>query len=86
MRDFLDEMGANHTKIIVSSGFNENKVTSFRKANAPMDFIGTGSWVDFMMFTADITHVWEKGNWKFRTKVGREHGPETNHQLLFKRQ
>lgn len=85
MRDFLDQIGAKHTKIVVSSGFNETKVTAFRRANAPMDFIGTGSWVKFMMFTADISHVWENGEWKFRTKVGRVHGQENGHKVLLER-
>lgn len=85
MRDFLDQIGAKDTKIVVSSGFNEKKVAAFRKCNAPMDFIGTGSWVDFMMFTADISHVFENNEWFFRTKVGRIHKSVRNHKVLFER-
>jgi len=85
MREFLDHIGAKHVKIIVSSGFNENKVRAFREANAPMDFIGTGSFVEFIHFTADISHVREKGEWKFRTKAGRIHKPAVNHKVLFER-
>lgn len=85
MREFLDSIGAKKTKIVVSSGFNRDKVRAFRMTNAPMDFIGTGSWPDFMMFTADITHVLEKGQWVRRTKVGREHGDGADLQVLYER-
>lgn len=71
VRRTLDEAGAENTKIIVSSGFDAGKVTAFRAADAPMDAIGTGSWVDFLMFTSDITDVWENGRWSERSKVGR---------------
>ncbi len=71
VRRTLDEAGAERTKIIVSGGFNAGKVTAFRAAGAPMDAIGTGSWVDFLMFTSDITDVWEDGRWFERSKVGR---------------
>jgi len=85
-RNFLNYLGAKNTKIIVSSGFNEKKVRTFREANAPMDFIGTGSFVKFIHFTADASHVWENGEWKFRTKAGRIHKPAKNHKVLFERQ
>ncbi len=85
MRDFLDDIGAKNTKIVVSSGFNKEKVMAFRLAKAPMDFIGTGSWIQFMMFTADITHVWENGQWVHRAKVGRDHQDGNGHEVLFER-
>lgn len=86
MREYLDNIGARNVKIVVSSGFNEDKVMYFREMSAPMDFIGTGSWMDFMMFTADISHVYENGKWKFRTKVGRIHEQPRNHKTLFVRE
>lgn len=86
MRRFLDDIGAKHVRIVVSSGFNAKKIEAFQKASAPMDFIGSGSWVKFFMFTADISHVWENGQWQFRTKVGRRHGKSKRHQLLFERE
>jgi len=85
MREFLDQIGAKYTKIVVSSGFNEEKVSVFRKCNAPMDFIGTGSWVDFIIFTSDISHVFENGEWVPRTKAGRVHKQPSNHSVLFER-
>lgn len=71
VRRALDEAGAKDTRIIVSSGFDAEKVTAFRAACAPMDGIGTGSWVDFLMFTSDITEVFENGKWVERSKIGR---------------
>ncbi len=84
MRQYLDSIGANKVKIVVSSGFDEEKVAAFVHAKAPMDFIGTGSWIKFMMFTADISHVLENGVWVKRTKAGRTHGKQSEN-LLFER-
>ncbi|MFH1192270.1 MAG: hypothetical protein V1655_02225 [bacterium] len=84
MRRYLDSIGADNVKIVVSSGFNEEKVAAFVHAKAPMDFIGTGSWIEFMMFTADISDVLENGVWVKRTKAGRTHGKQSEN-LLFER-
>ncbi len=74
VRRALDEAGAADTQIVVSSGFTAEKVAAFRACAAPMDAIGTGSWMDFLVFTSDITHVQENGRWVERCKSGR--GPE----------
>jgi len=71
VRDLLDSLNAKHTKIVVSSGFDLDKVRAFRACRAPMDFIGTGSWVRFTAFTSDIVRIWEGGEWKTRCKAGR---------------
>ncbi|HUU96581.1 MAG TPA: hypothetical protein VM487_12645 [Phycisphaerae bacterium] len=71
VRRTLDEAGARHTQVVVSSGFTAEKVAAFRACGAPMDAIGTGSWVDFLMFTSDITHVYEDDRWAERGKCGR---------------
>lgn len=71
VRRTLDECGAQHTKILVSSGFTTEKVAAFRAAAAPIDGIGTGSWVQFLVFTSDVTHVFEEGRWQPRSKRGR---------------
>jgi nicotinate phosphoribosyltransferase len=70
-RDLLDSLNAKHTKIVVSSGFDVHKVRAFKACNAPMDFIGTGSWVRFSVFTSDILRVQEDGEWRPRCKAGR---------------
>ncbi|MFA5962064.1 MAG: hypothetical protein WC848_05260 [Parcubacteria group bacterium] len=85
IRDYLDSIGANNVKIVVSSGFNKKKVAAFKKVNAPMDFIGTGSWIRFAMFTSDISHVKENGEWVYRTKVGRKHGNGDELKLAYER-
>ena len=71
IRDLLDRLGARSTKIVVSSGFNLDKVQAFKTCRAPMDMIGTGSWVEFAMFTSDIIRVYQDGQWKPRCKAGR---------------
>lgn len=71
IRDLLDSMGAKSTRIVLSSGFDLDKVRAFRAASAPMDFIGTGSWVKFSAFTSDIIRVFEDGKWVDRCKAGR---------------
>jgi len=71
IRDLLDSTGGQSTKIVVSSGFDLQKVKAFKACKAPMDAIGTGSWVDFSMFTSDIIRVREKDQWIDRCKAGR---------------
>jgi len=71
IRDLLDSLAAKSAKIVVSSGFDLDKVRAFRACNAPMDSIGTGSWVAFSTFTSDILKVCEDGQWLDRCKVGR---------------
>ncbi len=71
VRRVLDSCGGRHVQIVVSSGFTAEKVAAFRAAAAPMDAIGTGSWVDFRVFTSDVTHVFEDGRWVPRSKAGR---------------
>lgn len=71
IRDLLDSLNAQRTRIVVSSGFDLDKVRAFKTCNAPIDSIGTGSWVEFVQFTSDIIRVRENGQWTPRAKVGR---------------
>jgi nicotinate phosphoribosyltransferase len=71
IRDLLDRLVAKSTKIMVSGGFDVEKVRAFKACKAPMDAIGTGSWVKFAVFTSDIIRVHEDGQWKVRCKAGR---------------
>jgi nicotinate phosphoribosyltransferase len=71
VRRALDEAGGRGVKILVSSGFTPEKTRAFSVCRAPMDAVGTGSWVQFLMFTSDITHVWEQGRWIPRSKARR---------------
>lgn len=43
VRNALDKEGYNHVKIIVSSGFNVEKIKEFKQAKAPVDSYGIGS-------------------------------------------
>lgn len=71
IRDLLDSLNARSTRLVLSSGFDLDKVRAFRACKAPMDVIGTGSWVEFAAFTSDIVRVFENGEWVPRCKAGR---------------
>ena len=71
IRDLLNQLGARSTQIIASSGFDLEKVKAFKACGAPVDAIGTGSWVGFTFFTSDIIRVQENGTWVERCKAGR---------------
>lgn len=42
LRKALDMVGAQHVKIIVSSGFDVKKIKEFEEVNTPVDFYGVG--------------------------------------------
>lgn len=72
MREALDEAGFPNVKIVASSGFSVAKCVAMHDANAPVDVVGTGSflpetWAETYA-TADIVSY----NGKPRVKVGRE--------------
>jgi nicotinate phosphoribosyltransferase len=72
MRNTLDKNGHQDVKIIASSGFNTFKCTVMGKVEAPIDMIGTGSFLPEIMSqtyaTADCVMI----NGVPRVKVGRE--------------
>lgn len=72
VREALDEAGAGKVKIVASSGFDPRKCRVMAEAEAPVDVIGTGSFLPARWgetyATADII---EYGGVK-RVKVGRE--------------
>src|SRR5690625_5961099 len=43
LRDALDSEGFEHVKIVVSGGFNQEKITLFEKRKVPVDMYGIGS-------------------------------------------
>ena len=78
-RDLLNSLGARQTQIVVSGGFTPEKARAFMACRAPMDAIGTGSWVQFAPFTSDIVKVHDGTSWVTRCKAGRAdefHEPE----------
>jgi nicotinate phosphoribosyltransferase len=72
MRDALDEAGFRKVRIIASSGFSVDKCRVMAEARAPIDVIGTGSFIpdswSETYATADIVAY----DGVPRVKVGRE--------------
>lgn len=72
MRDALDEAGFPRVKIIGSSGFGVTKCACMADARAPLDVVGTGSYIperwNETYATADIIAY----NGQERVKTGRE--------------
>jgi nicotinate phosphoribosyltransferase len=72
MRQSLDKAGYKSAKIVGSSGFDPQKCQIMGAANAPLDVVGTGSFLPATLgetyATADII----KYNGKKRVKLGRE--------------
>jgi len=73
VRDALDREGFTHVKIVVSGGFDADKIRRFKEAGVPVDSYGVGSTLvrGSYDFTADIVLV--EGNPS--AKTGRWHRP-----------
>ncbi len=69
MREALDSAGFQHVKIVVSGGFNPEKIARFEALKAPVDAYGVGSCLmqGENDFTADVVMV----NGKHCAKAGR---------------
>ena len=79
-RRALDKNGFRHVKIIVSGGFNPDRILEFEKWQVPVDAYGVGSYLmrGVNAFTADI--VMREG--KPCAKVGRQYSPNPRLQLV----
>ncbi|HWP36578.1 MAG TPA: nicotinate phosphoribosyltransferase [Gemmatimonadales bacterium] len=75
VRNALDAEGFDKVKIVVSGGFNVEKIRQFEEAGVPVDAYGVGSSLfggqGRFDFTADVVMV----NGQPRAKVGREYRP-----------
>ena len=72
MRDKLDEAGFDKVEIIASSGFNPEKCKVMASAGAPIDLIGTGSFLpDIWAETYATADIIAYGG-EVRVKTGRE--------------
>jgi nicotinate phosphoribosyltransferase len=73
VREALDREGFSHVKIIVSGGFNPDKIASFEEQKAPVDIYAVGSFLlaGIYDFTADVVKV----DGKQESKTGREYRP-----------
>ena len=78
VRNALDREGFENVKIIVSGGFNADKISQFEKENVPADAYGVGSAFLYGQydFTADVVKV----DGKDCAKVGRQYLP--NERLI----
>ena len=73
VRRALDAEGFHHVKIVISGGFNAERVARFRQLGVPFDAVGVGSafYRDRMEFTADVVMV----DGRPCAKVGRQYRP-----------
>lgn len=80
VRRALDANGFKFVKIIISCGFNEEKIRLFNRLKVPYDFVGVGS-AFFRLkrdFTADVVMV----DGKPCAKVGRRYKPNPRLKLV----
>jgi len=79
-RKIFDKEGFDYIKIIVSSGFDEEKIKHFIKLKVPFDAVGVGSslFKEKIDFTADVVMV----NGKPCAKVGRRYNPNPRLKLV----
>lgn len=80
VRQALDREGFNHVKIMVSGGFNAERIAQFEAAKLPVDVYAVGSSLfnDNINFTADIVMV----NGQPCSKVGRNYRPNPRLALV----
>jgi nicotinate phosphoribosyltransferase len=73
VRDALDDAGFDHVRIVVSGGFNADKIARFEAETAPVDAYGVGSSLlqGQNDFTADVVRV----DGRPVAKVGRHERP-----------
>jgi len=76
VRQALDKHGYQHVKIIVSGGFNPDKIRQFENHKTPVDFYAVGSWIlshgkGEFDFTADAVQL----NYQNLAKAGRKFSP-----------
>jgi len=70
-RETFDELGLKDLKIVVSGGFDEEKLKLFNRADAPYDMVGIGSSI-VNKFTVDFTADAVKLDNQPNAKVGRK--------------
>jgi nicotinate phosphoribosyltransferase len=78
VRTALDEAGHKGVRIVVSGGFNAERIREFEQAGVPVDAYGVGSSLirGENDFTADVVMV----EGKSIAKVGREYSPNERMQ------
>ena len=80
VRQALDSEGFQHVKILVSGGFNPERITQFENLKVPVDSYAVGN--SFLegsySFTADVVQV----NGKLCSKAGREYRPSSRLEYI----
>lgn len=84
VRKALDENGFDWVKIIVSGGFNPEKIAMFEEQNVPVDAYAVGSWLfeGSYDYTADVVMIKENGTWRRCAKAGRKYIPNPRMELV----
>jgi nicotinate phosphoribosyltransferase len=80
VRTALDESGHENVRIVVSGGFNAERIRAFEEQGVPVDAYGVGSSLirGENDFTADVVMV----EGKQRAKVGRSHSPNERMEVV----
>jgi len=80
VREALDAEGFGDVKIIVSGGFNPEKIARFERLQVPVDFYAVGSWIlsGQFDFTADAVRL----NGNNLAKVGRRFNPNQRLKIV----
>jgi len=83
VREALDKNNFKYIKIIVSSGFNVEKIRHFKRLKVPFDMVGVGSalFKERMDFTADVVML----NDRPCSKTGRRYRPNTRLETVHAR-
>jgi nicotinate phosphoribosyltransferase len=78
-----------NVKIVVSGGFNPEKIRKFEKLSVPVDIYAVGSYLfnnngtTVTDFTADVVRVKMHGEWTDMAKVGRKPGQNENLERIW---
>lgn len=86
VRHALDGEGFQHVRIVVSGGFNPERIAAFENAGVPVDAYAVGSAffdnAGQFDFTADIVAIQTARGWKPCHKVGRPERPNPRLELV----
>ena len=80
-KEIFDEIGLHDLKIIVSGGFNIDKIKMFQKMETPVDMFGIGSSI-VNQFTVDFTADAVTLDGKPNAKIGRGLKEEWPHKFI----
>jgi nicotinate phosphoribosyltransferase len=80
VRNALDNNGFEHVKIVVSGGFNPDRITRYEALQVPVDVYAVGSWMlqGRFDFTADAVRL----NGENIAKTGRQYNPNNRLQKI----